>query len=140
MSEKRTPLKLRHPIFLLALLYSVASLSHFVHNAEYLAAYPNMPGWITRVGVYGAWLGVAATGACGGILLYLGFKKTGFLTLGIYGGLGLDGLMHYSLAPMRAHSMGMNVSIWAEVISGAALLAASFWTFLSRPAQPQGQA
>ena len=121
-SQTLKPFDLRQAFILLVALYSLASLAHFVHNAEYLALYPNMPGWITRAGVYGAWLGVAAVGVGGGLLHRLGFQKAGLLVLGLYGGLGLDGLMHYSLAPVQAHSLGMNLSIWAEALSGAALL------------------
>lgn len=40
-------------------LYTVASLTHFVHNAEFIAFYPNMPAWLTRETVYMAWLGIA---------------------------------------------------------------------------------
>ena len=44
--------------FLLALVlvHAAASLVHFVHNATFLAEYPNMPGWISLAGIYGVWL------------------------------------------------------------------------------------
>ena len=40
--------KLPRGVWLLAAAYTLASLWHFAHNAEYLAYYPNMPPWITR--------------------------------------------------------------------------------------------
>jgi hypothetical protein len=40
-------------IWLLA-LYGLASLAHFAHNAEYLAAYPNLPAWLSRVQICGS--------------------------------------------------------------------------------------
>jgi hypothetical protein len=40
----------------LVLVHALASLVHFVHNATFLADYPNMPAWITPGGVYAVWL------------------------------------------------------------------------------------
>ena len=37
------------------LAYAVASFAHHVHNAELLAAYPNLPPGLTRPVVYAAW-------------------------------------------------------------------------------------
>lgn len=46
----------------LTLLYATASLIHFVHNAEFLADYPNLPQTWTRAEVYLAWAGMTALG------------------------------------------------------------------------------
>ena len=113
---------IRTLLLVLFVAYSVASLGHFTHNAIYLERYPNMPGWITRSGVYGAWLCVATVGAVGYLFLLRGFKTLGLMLIGVYGALGLDGLVHYCLAPISAHSFTMNFTIWAEVLSGAALM------------------
>lgn len=48
---------------LLFVLYTLASLVHFSHNAEYIAFYPGLPAWMTRESVYLAWLAVASVGA-----------------------------------------------------------------------------
>lgn len=53
----------------LLLLYCGASLLHFVHNAEYLASYPNLPVWISRGSIYFTWLGILAVGLCGYLTL-----------------------------------------------------------------------
>ena len=120
-------------VLLLALLvlYSLAGLFHFSHNAIYLERYPNMPAWITRSGVMGAWLSVAAVGLLGYIVLRMGFRRSGLAILGAYAALGFDGLAHYCLAPIAAHRFDMNFTIWFEVLSGAALLGVVLWQLIS---------
>ena len=108
----------------LLLLYSLASLFHFSHNAIYLERYPNMPAWITRSGVMGAWLSIAAIGVLGCAALLGGFRKLGLLVLAVYAAMGFDGLAHYCLAPISAHSLGMNFTIWFEVLAAALLFTA----------------
>ena len=49
----------------LMLVYGAASLFHFIHNATYIQDYPNLPAWITPVGVYVAWCVIAAVGVVG---------------------------------------------------------------------------
>ena len=61
----------------LVLVHALASLVHFVHNATFLADYPNMPAWITPGGVYAVWLGEAAIGAAGVILFLRGGTMIG---------------------------------------------------------------
>jgi hypothetical protein len=119
--------KLPRPLLLLALVYTVASLAHFVHNAEYIAFYPNLPGWITRESVYQAWLAVAAVGAGGLLLFTLGFPAAGSLVLGAYGALGLDGLLHYTLASCAEHTLAANVTIMAEASAGGVLAVSAVW-------------
>ena len=60
----------RHIWFLLA-VYFVASSAHFVHNAAYIAYYPNMPSWITSDRVYVAWAVVTGVGIAGLVALRL---------------------------------------------------------------------
>ena len=106
----------------LVLVHTAASLLHFVHNATYLADYPNMPAWISPMGVYGVWLAEAAVGACGVMLLLRG-RSAGLVLIAIYAVFGLAGLDHYTLAPMSAHTIAMNATIWLETATGIALLA-----------------
>jgi hypothetical protein len=47
------------------LIYGAASLAHFTHNAVYLEFYPNMPTWLTPLGVLTSWLVIAGNGAVG---------------------------------------------------------------------------
>lgn len=117
----------RRALWVAALLYCGASLVHFAHNGIYLADYPNMPPSITAPGVYAAWLGQTAIGAAGGLLLWRGWRITGLLVLAVYAALGFDGLLHYHLAPMSAHTAMMNFTIGFEVAMAAALLAALAW-------------
>ena len=113
----------RHLLALMA-LYCAASLAHFVHNARFLADYPNMPAWLSPLQVMGAWLAVTAVGLLGWLVTCSRWPLPGLLLIGAWAGLGFDGLAHYSLAPMSAHSLAMNLTIWSEVVAAALLLAA----------------
>lgn len=106
----------------LLLLYFAASLLHFVHNAEYLADYPNLPAWLGRADVYLAWLGLAMVGAAGWALYRSGRMLAGLLLIGAYAVSGFDGLLHYTRAPFAAHTPAMNFTIWFEGAAAALLL------------------
>jgi hypothetical protein len=106
-------------------VYFVASLAHFAHNAEFIAYYPNMPAWITRETVYLVWLGQAAVGAVGLIVLSSGLVGLGAVLVALYGAFGLDGLAHYTLALCSEHTLAANVTIWAEAVAGVMLAIAS---------------
>jgi hypothetical protein len=108
----------------LLLLYLAASLLHFVHNAEYVADYPNLPAWLGRTDVYLAWLALAAIGAVGWALFRIGWRLGGLLLIGVYAVFGFDGLLHYTRAPFAAHTPAMNFTIWFEVAAAALLLIA----------------
>lgn len=114
----------------LVLVHAAASLLHFAHNATYLADYPNMPTWLSPIGVYAVWLAEAAVGACGVVLLLRG-RSAGLLLIGIYALLGFAGLDHYTLAPISAHTLAMNATIWLETATAIALLALVAWTAIS---------
>ena len=126
------------------LAYASASLFHHVHNATFLAAYPNMPPGLSMLGVYAAWGAVTAVGVIGYALVRMGYGGPGLLLLAVYGGCGLDGLAHYVVAEFSAHSLLMHLSILSEVVTGlllialcirAALHAKKAGTF-DRPVQP----
>lgn len=110
----------------LVLVYSVASLVHFTHNAEYIALYPNMPAWIAREDVYLAWLAVAAVGVAGGLMWAFGQRAAALVALGLYGAMGLYGLLHYTLALCSEHTLVMNLTIWFEAAAGSILALAAF--------------
>ena len=112
-------------ILALSLTYCVASFIHFFHNAEYLRQYPNMPAWISRAQVYAAWLGISAVGAIGILVIRSRFAPAGLVLIAAYAALGFDGLAHYALAPIAAHTSVMNLTIWFEVAAAAALLVAT---------------
>jgi hypothetical protein len=110
----------------LVLLHAAASLTHFVHNATFLADYPNMPAWISPAGVYAVWFAEAAIGAAG-MLLVLRGRQIGLALIAIYAVLGFGGLDHYVLAPVSAHTVAMNATIWLEMTTGVILLAFVAW-------------
>ena len=105
-------------------LYCVASFGHFVHNAEFLVAYPNLPVWLTRGQVYATWFGISGIGVLGYLLLRAKHELAGLGVLGVYAAIGLDGLLHYGRAPMAAHTATMNVTIWFEVVAAVLVLVA----------------
>jgi len=99
-----------------------ASLLHHVHNAEYLQDYPNLPRTLTRGGVYAAWLAEAVLAFAGYALLRSGKKKSGLALIGLYALTGFGGLAHYYAAPLSAHTLAMNATIWLEALTAALLL------------------
>jgi len=119
--RERKPLQ--RVLLVLLLIYGIASLVHFVHNAEFLADYPNLPTSWSRSAVYLAWLGMTAVGLCGWVVLLRGFTLTGLMLLAAYAALGLDSLGHYMVAPISAHTVAMNATILFEVTAAAVLLA-----------------
>ena len=111
-------------LLILMVVYGLASLSHFVHNAAFLDDYPNMPPWLSAGRVYAAWFGVAAVGLVGYLLVRRGHALLGLAVIGIYGALGFDGFAHYRLAPLSAHTFTMNLTIWLEAATALVLLIA----------------
>jgi hypothetical protein len=105
----------------LGLVHAAASLVHFAHNAAYLADYPNMSAWISPAGIYGVWLAEAAIGALGTLFMLRG-RSLGLVLIALYAGLGLGGLDHYTLAPISAHTLAMNATIWLETATAIVLL------------------
>lgn len=114
----------RHLQALLA-IYFAATLAHFIHNAEFIAFYPNMPAWITRETVYLAWLAIASVGVAGIVASRFGWPALGALLLGAYGALGLDALQHYAIALCSEHTLSANATIWFEAVTGIVLATAS---------------
>ncbi len=121
-AQNPRPQTLQRGLAWLFAAYTLASLTHFVHNAEYIAFYPGMPRWITAQTVYLAWLGVAAVGGLALLALRVGWKAVAYGLMAAYGALGLDGLLHYTLALCSEHTLATNITIWAEVGTGLALL------------------
>ena len=111
-------------LLVLLIAYGAASLFHYSHNAEFLNEYPNLPAWLSRAQVYGAWLSVTAVGLVGYFLVRWRYRLLGLIVLAVYGVLGLDGLGHYAVAPPSAHTLTMNLTIWLEVVTAVLLLAA----------------
>jgi len=124
-------------LWALVAVYFVASLAHFAHNAEYIAFYPNMPGWLTREKVYLAWLGITCVGVSGLAVFRFGLPALGAALVGAYGAFGLDGLAHYTLALCSEHTLATNITIWSEAGTGLLLLLFSA-VFLARRLRDAG--
>ena len=112
-------------IQLLLVIFFAANLTHFVHNAEYIAYYPGMPSWLTREQVYLAWVAGASVGLSGLLVYRTRLKVLGLALVAAYGALGVDGLAHYALALCSEHTLATNLTIWFEVLAGLSLLLAS---------------
>jgi hypothetical protein len=110
------------PIVIFLIGYTFTSLAHFVHTAEHLHAYPNMPAWLTAGQIYTAWLVVLVIGVAG-FLLYRSerHRDAGLIVIAIYGLLGLHGLANYWLAPFGEHTTHMNFTILLDAFAGVAL-------------------
>ncbi len=123
--------QLPKPFVLLLAAYFLTSLGHFVHNAEYLCEYPNLPAWLTRAQVYAVWLAITSVGLAGLILMKNKLVATGLLLVAVYAALGFDGLGHYAVAPMAHHTLGANITILSELAAAAMLLLAAVYLLLS---------
>ena len=119
----------------LMLTYGAASLLHFTHNAVYLRDYPNLPAWLTSGGVVAAWLVVAAVGTLGYVLYRRVSRVAGLILIAAFAVLGFGGLDHYTVAPMSAHTVAMNLTILLEGATGAVLLAFVGWSAFARARQ-----
>ena len=128
-------------LFPLMLVYGAASLLHFMHNAVYLRDYPNLPAWLTSAGVVAAWLVVAAVGVLGYLLYSRVSRVAGLIAISAYAVLGFGGLDHYTVAPVSAHTIAMNLTILLEAVTGAVLLvfvARSAFGLVARRTKAQG--
>ena len=61
-------------------------------------------------------------GALGLALVRSHYAAAGLALIAVYAAFGFDGLGHYALAPISAHTLAMNLSIGFEVAAAAALL------------------
>ena len=116
-----TPRHTSRALLILLLAYGAASLFHHIHNAEFLSQYPNMPVWLPPAQVYAAWFGVTLVGVVGYLLVRRGYQLAGLFVIAAYAALGFDGLGHYGVAPLSAHTVTM---IWLEVATALLLLVA----------------
>ena len=121
MVVDRLATSLPRPLWALLAVFTLASLIHFAHNAEYIAFYPNMPAWLTREQVYAVWLALASLGVAGVLCAWARWRVAAGALLALYGATGLDGLGHYTLALCSEHTLAMNLTIGFEAIAGVAL-------------------
>jgi hypothetical protein len=112
----------QHILVVLLVVYGMASLLHFVHNAEFVSDYPNLPAAWSRADIYLAWVGLTVVGILGWLLLSRGYQFIGLVLLATYAAGGLDSLGHYLLAPVSAHTFTMNSTILLEVTTAGFVL------------------
>ena len=107
------------------MFFFIANLTHFIHNAEYIAFYPGLPVWLTREKIYLAWAAGVSLGLAGLMLVRFRLKLPGMVLVAAYGATGFDGLAHYTLDLCSEHTLATNLTIWFEVLTGVTLLVAS---------------
>ena len=112
-------------IQLLFLVFFTSNLTHFLHNAEYIAFYPGLPVWLTREKVYLAWVAGVSIGLAGLLIYRSKLKLLGLALVAAFGATSIDGLAHYTLALCSDHTLATNLTIWFEVLAGLSLLLAS---------------
>ena len=110
------------PMNTLLLLYAAASLLHFIHNAEFLSAYPGLPASWSRWTIYFAWVAMTSIGVLGWILLQRRYEWPGLLLLAGYAALGMDSLGHYVVGSFTQHTLMMNAGILTEVIAATLVM------------------
>jgi hypothetical protein len=130
MSAVRDPAR-SNLLLAFLVLHMAASLWHHIHNGQFLDEYPNMPRGVPPVFAYIAWGVTTAIGLAGYYAVCNGRRLLGFGLLGVYAAYGLLAFGHYTLAPMSAHTLVMNATIWAEALT-AALLLGTVMVFLVR--------
>lgn len=111
---------------------SAATLVHHVHNAQLLDAYPNLPAWLTSERVYLMWFATTAVGIGGYLLVRGGWHLVGCSALLAYAVYAVDGLLHYTRAPLDAHTSGMNATIFLEAAGGILLALAVLHRMVTR--------
>jgi hypothetical protein len=89
---------------------------------------------MTRESVCVAWLAVASVGLLAIAANWSGCKRIAAALVFIYGLLGTDGLLQYTLDLCPEHTLATNITIWAEVLLGL-LLACAAAIRLTRLAQ-----
>jgi hypothetical protein len=128
-----TPSTFQRRLTWLMLAFAVASLIHFIHNAEFIMEYPGLPKNWTTNGVYGAWLVMTFFGFTSWWVTRTKLKTLGLILVMLYAVCGLDSLGHYWVAPIYAHQTMMNVTILLEVFCALVLfLYAGFYFLKSR--------
>jgi|GEM_PF-2336597 len=111
----------RFTLVTLLLIYGLASVIHFIHNAEFLSDYPGLPDTWVRSDIYAAWLVITLIGIGGWVLLVRGLPRAGLMLLTVYAVLGMDSLGHYGVASFSEHTFAMNATILFEVFAASFL-------------------
>lgn len=119
-------------LFLALIACIAATLAHHIHNARFLEEYPNMPLWLTPGRVYLAWFAATVVGIGGYLLVRGGWRTFGYCAVLAYAAYAVDGLLHYTRAPLEAHTTGMNGTIFLEAVTGALLALAVLHRMVAR--------
>ena len=139
MHSISTPSPVPKTLLTLTVVYFLASLWHFTHNAEFICEYPNLPPWLTSAKVYATWAAITSVGAVGLLLIHRRLVALGLSLVAAYAALGFDGLGHYAVAPIEFHTLGANLTILSEVTAGAVLLSFTMYVLASQVLQSKRQ-
>ena len=119
-------------LFLLKLILIASILStamHFIDNYRFINDYPQ-PVWITAPSIYQSWIILTGIGIAG-YWLYR-FRKFGFayVCFILYSLTGLASPGHYLYGALSDFSLKMHLLIWADGLTGLAVLGFVFWSAL----------
>jgi len=121
MITERDPARSKLLLALL-MIHMSASLWHHIHNGAYADEYPNIPTGFPPAIAIVVWAVTTTVGLAGYYGVCTGRRLLGLATMGIYAAYGLLAFSHYTLAPMSAHTLVANATIWGEGVTAALLL------------------
>jgi hypothetical protein len=120
----------RQQLLLLILIASIIStFVHYTDNFFFFEQYPQ-PEWITLSSIYISWLLLTAIGIAGYRLYSSQQLWFSYLCLFLYSLTGLSSLGHYFYGNLSRFSAKMNLFIWADGLTGLAVLLFTFWSGL----------
>ena len=94
-----------------------------------------LPASLDRSSIYATWLGLTGLGIIGYVLYRRGHVLAGLALMGAHAAFGFDGFLHYTRAPMAAHTAMMNFTIWTEAAAALLLSCVVLARFIARVAR-----
>lgn len=124
-------LESKHQSFLKVLLIAsiIATGIHFTDNYRFIEQYPQ-PVWITAASIYQSWLLLTVVGIAGYWLYKFDKFWRAYGCLILYSVTGLASPGHYFYGSLSEFSLKMHLLIWADGLTGLAVLGFTFWSAL----------
>jgi hypothetical protein len=120
----------RQSLLKLVLMLSIISTAiHFTDNYRFIESYPQ-PVWITAPSIYQFWIILTVVGVIGYWLYKVERFWIAYLCLSIYSITGLASPGHYLYGALSQFSPKMHFLIWADAITGLAVLGFVLWSSL----------
>lgn len=107
----------------------IATGFHFTDNYRFIEQYPQ-PIWITAPTIYQSWLLLTVVGIAGYWLYKFDKFWLAYGCLLLYSVTGLASPGHYFYGSLSEFSLKMHLLIWADGLTGLAVLGFTFWSAL----------